>query len=737
MYNLRHFFYLDDNVQLPQQMVNWRISALRIILVTMLSICVVILLHNLHALNDTKNTQNLQVALSLTTILAALLCLSQKFYQLCAHALLLVIIAAAISINLFTPALQVAQIGSIFTYVTPIIALLLIGQKTASCYAILNLIPLYFIFQDLSTSVLNAQNEVLNNANYYVHCLVFFFFNICIPLAVWRTSLAANRLHKQFQKHTKLLEKQKNLYRKFFQKAYSAIILVNEEQQIVEANQKAKQLLNLYHHPLPCPISHVLNAALDHTTKLYKVNNAIVQIDAQEHHEKSLSAWYLSDASEQFYLQQQFKALGAQHHQTKYFNTHVNLPNTTWLTEQIDTAIQGGEPFAIAIADNQNLQMLEHGITAEQRKLLYKHINKLFEHYPQAGSSVAYLGSGRIGFIAQYHESLLTVAKHWQNNLDFWVKLGELQYHAKYAISLAAYPQHGYSAERLIKNAVQACELRQSNSLCSIFDFSIKKQRLARHEMALLLEKALEQDELEIYLQGKHFSCSRLIGFEALARWNCKLLGFVPAGEFIAIAEEFGLIEMLTQHIIRKLCQTLSHYPELPIPVAVNVSAQDLEQDDFAAQIKAHLSDHRLSPSAIELELTEYSIANDRAHTLMQLKSLSQYGVKIAIDDFGTGYSNIARLIEYPITRLKFDRSLLDRIDSDRNQHALLSGMVKICAEMGIAALAEGVETPIQRDALASLGMQEFQGYLYSKPQPIEQVLSEFVNEIQSGLRTY
>ncbi|KAF7775033.1 hypothetical protein PCIT_a1124 [Pseudoalteromonas citrea] len=732
MYKLRQFFHLDEKLHHPLHVVNWQVSALRLMLMAVLIVSMAISSHSLYIYLTSQTPSYLLITSGASTIVFGLLFFSRKHYLFSAHALLLTITAFAVCIHLFTPAINVIQIGATITYVTPVIALLLIGRKTAAYYMLLNLLPLYIIFQDLGTPARNAQAELLHNAHFYIHSFVFFFFNICIPLAVWRTSLAAIHLQQQLQEHSQLLEQQKNLYRKFFQNAYSAIILVNEEQQIVEANQKAKQLLNLYHHPLPCHSKLIFNDVIDESCKLYKRANSILQIDAKERHEKSLSAWYISDASEQFYLEQQFKALGAQHHQTKYFNTQVNLPNKTWLSEQIDIAVKGASPFIVAIADNQNLQVLEHGVDAEQRKLLYKHINKIFEHHNQANSAVAYLGSGRLGFIANHNGLLQETAKQWQQNLDFWLRLGNLQYHAKYAVSIAAYPQHGYSAERLLKNAVQACELRHSNALYSVFDFSFKKQRLGRHEMALLLEKALEHNELEIYLQGKHFACGRLIGFEALARWHSHLLGPVPAGEFIAIAEEFGLIEALTQYIMGKLCQTLSNYPVLPVPVAVNVSAQDLEQEDFAKQIKAHLKKYNLAASAIELELTEYSIANDRAHTLMQLKSLSQFGIKLAIDDFGTGYSNIARLIEYPINRLKFDRSLLDKIDTDRNQHALLSGMVKICAKLGIAALAEGVETTAQRDALAELGMQEFQGFLYSKPQPIDQVLAPYVLQLQA-----
>lgn len=730
MYNLRQFLYLDDNKVALQKVANWQISALRIILITILSICVATLVHGACFIYESYSPQNIFLAFGLAIVMVTLLSLSRKLYIFSAHTLLVSIIFVAAALHFFVPTLQVAQVSPIITYATPVIALLLIGRNTAIFYVTLNLVAFFILFLELKPSSSSAQNALLINANYYIHSLVFFFFNICIPLAVWRTSLAANRLQLQFKTHTHLLEKQKNLYRKFFQNSYSAIVLVNDQQQIVEANQKAKQLLNLYHYPLPCPIRHVLHCALDKEGKLFKVNSAIVQIDSQDHHEKSLAAWYLSDASEQFYLQQQFNALGAQHHQTKYFNTHVNLPNKTWLSEQLDTAIQSGNPFLLVIADHQDLQLLEHGIDAEHRKHFYKHINLLIEHHNHASSAVSYLGSGRLGFIASHSEPLLDAAKHWQQAFDFWIRLGELHYHAKYAISIAAYPSHGYSAEQLIKNAIQACELRQPNSLCTVFDYSLKKQRLARNETALLLEKALENKEIEIYLQGKHLACGRIIGFEALARWHSHILGFVPAGEFIPIAEEFGLIELLTKNMIEQLCQVLAAYPQLPVPIAINISARDLEQANFVEQLKTLLKTHKIAPNVIELELTEYSIANDREHTLVQLRALHQYGIKLSIDDFGTGYSNISRLLEYPISRLKFDRSLLDRVEQDRNQRALLSGMVKICAKIGIAALAEGVETKAQRDALSELGMQEFQGYLYSKPKPIEDVLTTYQNDI-------
>ncbi|WP_130245817.1 EAL domain-containing protein [Pseudoalteromonas rubra] len=731
MSSLSRFFLLEEETQSPSDVPNWRVSALRIILVTGLLLCLGIFINSLPAALAFELDYVLALTSGFTLTIGVLLTLSRSAYQLCAHLLMIAIVAAGVAIKLFIPLLPLAQLGSIFVYITPILALLLLSKRTAIFYAALNIIPFLLIVQQVNLSVIPHGERMLVDGDIYIHFLLFFFFNCTVPLAVWRTSLAASRLNLHMASNNELLASQKQIYQRFFQKSFHAIVLVDQQFNIVEANEKARILLGIQTQPLPCnfarvtqdDLSRLLNNGDQHEAdlKTFHVGERTIELASREYHSEQLCAWYLNDVSDQHQLQQDLLALDVAHQQAKYFDARTNLPNKTWLTEQLQVHIDRGQPFALLIAENLNKHVLDYLIDGELHKHLYGHINQVAEHDPSLLDQIAYIGAGRLAIIIEPDAPVLEVAQRWHQHLDFWLKLGQHQFHARYAVGIATYPEHGYIPERLLKNAQQACELRGPGDDLAIFDHGTRRQTLARHEMALLLEKALEHDELQIVLQSKHDNTHSVIGYEALARWHSPLLGWVSPGEFVPIAEEFGLVNQLTQRILHKVCHTLQCHPDIHVPIAINVSSRDIACEQFARNTLSIVHSYGLSPRMFEFELTEYSFADDHNQIM---EALDKMGFSLSIDDFGIGYSNIARVLASPIKRLKLDRSLVTQITSDQKQQALLLGILTMCDNLGIAALAEGVETQAQLNKLQELGVKEFQGYWFSRPVAVEQVLA-------------
>ncbi|KZN32376.1 hypothetical protein N474_11275 [Pseudoalteromonas luteoviolacea CPMOR-2] len=658
-----------------------------------------------------------------TVSLAGLLYLSRRAFFITAQLLLFSIVMAGVFINLFIPNVTLAHLGSIFMYITPIIALILIGKKTATFYALINILPFLMIVNNIDLSLLPKGQRMLVDAPLHIQLLLFFFLNCCIPLAVWRTSLAANRLNQHMLENNSLLRSQKQIYQRFFQKSYNAILLVDPSLNIVEANDKAKRLLGIQTTPLPLNLSRITkdditfltsdNELLMDVAKTFTIDNKCIEVAAQEQHSDRIKAWYLEDVSDQQQMQHDLLALDVAHQQAKYFDKTTNLPNKTWLLEQLQVHIDRGTPFALLIADNLNKHVLDYMIDGEQHRTLYSRINQLVEQEADLLDQIAYIGAGRIAILVETQSSLSETANRWHKNLDFWLKLGQHQFHSKYAIGIATYPEHGYVAERLLKNALQACELRAPEQMVTIFDQLTRRQTLARHEMALLLEKSIELGELKLYLQSKHDIDKNIIGYEALARWHSNLLGWVPPSQFIPIAEEFGLVSYVTRTMLEMVCQFLTKNSYIDVPIAINISSRDIADPEFVNDVQRITQAYGISPSSIELELTEYSFADDHNHTMNRLEEL---GFILSIDDFGTGYSNIARVLECPIKRLKLDRSLLTDINDVKKQHALLLGLITICDNMHISLLAEGVETHSDYAMLCELGIKEFQGYWFSKP---------------------
>ncbi|KZN66575.1 hypothetical protein N473_09285 [Pseudoalteromonas luteoviolacea CPMOR-1] len=723
MSTLSRFFLLEEEQKPRVNVPTWRLSALRIILTTGLVLCLGIFLNSLPAAIDYNLNYVIALTSGFTITLAALLLFSSRSFSITAHLLLICIATAGVMIKLFIPNLQLAHLGSIFVYITPIIALILVGKKTATFYAILNIIPFVLILKNINIAIVPAEQRMLVDAVLHIQLLLFFFLNCCIPLAVWRTSLAASRLNKHMLENNTLLESQKQIYQRFFQKSFSAIILVDQDFNIVEANDKAKRLLSIQTLPLPLSLKRITpdnieylsydNELLDSVSKTFTVEDKCIEVAAQELHSNEIKAWYLQDVSDQQQLQQDLLTLDVAHQQAKYFDKATNLPNKTWLLEQLQAHIDRGKPFALLIADNLNKHVLDYMIDGEQHRTLYARINQIVEQDAELLDQIAYIGAGRIAILVEAKGPLKDIASRWHKKLDFWIKLGQHQFHSKYAIGIATYPEHGYIAERLLKSALQACELRAPNQIITVFDQLTRRQTLARHEMALLLEKSIELGELKLYLQSKHDINKSIIGYEALARWHNSLLGWVPPSQFIPIAEEFGLVSHVTRTMLDRVCQFLTVNPHINVPIAINISSRDIEDPLFISQIQHITGKYGIAPSSIELELTEYSFADDHNHVMDQLDEL---GFILSIDDFGTGYSNIARVLECPIQRLKLDRSLLTDITDLKKQRSLLLGLKTICENMQISLLAEGVETQKDFDRLSKLGITEFQGYWFSKP---------------------
>ncbi|MDI5925486.1 putative bifunctional diguanylate cyclase/phosphodiesterase [Rhizobium leguminosarum] len=226
---------------------------------------------------------------------------------------------------------------------------------------------------------------------------------------------------------------------------------------------------------------------------------------------------------------------------------------------------------------------------------------------------------------------------------------------------------------------------------------------------------------LEVYYQTVHraegggYSAS---GAEALVRWRHSQRGLLTPASFIPVAEEGGLIDALGFWVLREACRAACTWPENTF-VAVNVSPAQLRRPNFAEEVFAVLQESGLSPSRLELELTESSLIEDNSDVYTVLKSLRSQGVQISLDDFGTGFSCLSHLLRFDIDRIKIDRSFVSQLGTKANGAAIIGAIVALSRNLGISTTAEGVETEYQRDFLAALGCTDLQGYFFAKPLPL------------------
>jgi EAL domain-containing protein (putative c-di-GMP-specific phosphodiesterase class I) len=241
------------------------------------------------------------------------------------------------------------------------------------------------------------------------------------------------------------------------------------------------------------------------------------------------------------------------------------------------------------------------------------------------------------------------------------------------------------------------------------------------------LHRALERNELVVHYQPiVTLRTGRVIGFEALVRWNHPERGLIPPGDFIPLAEETGLIVPIGEWIFETACRQLVHWQAVRdhetqagmLAMNVNLSPRQLADPTFPATAERILRESGVNPGAVCLELTENALMQNAVSATAALKALRRLGMHISIDDFGTGYSSLSYLKRFPVSALKIDRSFIDGLGQDREDTSIVEAIVTLAHALGLTAVAEGLETPTQLDALRVIGCDYAQGFLLGRPLP-------------------
>ena len=294
------------------------------------------------------------------------------------------------------------------------------------------------------------------------------------------------------------------------------------------------------------------------------------------------------------------------------------------------------------------------------------------------------------------------------------------------SIGVSVYPDHGEDVTAVVKNADIAMYRAKAlgKNRVEAFDASMADAERARLELEIELRAAIVSEEFELYYQPQVDLRGRLAGLEALVRWNHKAKGVVSPGWFIPMAETSGLIVPLGSWVLRRACQQCREWMDLGLTVptvAVNVSAVQLTQAEFADYVKQCLDEVHLAPEQLELEITESSFLSDAVETNQQIERIRALGVSISIDDFGTGYSSLSYLHRLPVDRLKIDRSFVRDINNaSAGTASVVRAIVVMAHSLDLSVVAEGVETVDQLDAIRESGCDYAQGFYFYRPLPVE-----------------
>jgi diguanylate cyclase (GGDEF)-like protein len=298
------------------------------------------------------------------------------------------------------------------------------------------------------------------------------------------------------------------------------------------------------------------------------------------------------------------------------------------------------------------------------------------------------------------------------------------------SIGIAVGPNDGLRPDRLLRNADLALYRAKSDgrSTFRFFEPAMDLQMQTRRVMEQDLRKALPAGEFELYYQPVvNLASNEISGFEALIRWNHPKQGLIAPASFIPLAEEIGFIVPLGEWVIRQACVTAATWPE-HLNVAVNISAAQFRSHGLMQVIVGALAASGLSPTRLEIEITETVLLQNRETTLSVLHQLRALGVRIAMDDFGTGYSSLTYLQCFPFDKIKIDRSFVKDITENTGSLNIVRAVAALANGMGMTATAEGVETSEQLERITSEGCTEMQGYLFSRPLPVAEIERLFLS---------
>jgi diguanylate cyclase (GGDEF)-like protein/PAS domain S-box-containing protein len=412
-----------------------------------------------------------------------------------------------------------------------------------------------------------------------------------------------------------------------------------------------------------------------------------------------------------------------------YHDILTDLPNRILFRDRLDLALiqakRNKTELAVMFVDLDRFKLVNDTLGHIKGDELLRQVACRLKSSLRRGDTLARLGGDEFTLLLpdlRDRQDAAIIAEKFLECLHQPFYLDAHEVHVSASIGIAVYPSDGETIDDLIRHAdiamYQVKALGKNGH--SFYDNSMLDASYQKIALEQSLRKALEQDELEMYYQPQvDASTGRIIGVEALMRWNHPERGLLTAGEFLPFAEENGLMIPISDWMLEAVCRDLTEWntrSKEPVRLSFNLSPQYLDRGDFFKKLRDALIHYNIAPSQIEVEITENICIRNPQYAIDQLNKLCQLGVSVAIDDFGTGYSSLAYLHRFPIHTLKIDQSFIKEIQRDNGHFPVVLAIISIARGLGLNLVAEGVETDIQSRYLEGAGCATMQGYLYHRP---------------------
>jgi diguanylate cyclase (GGDEF)-like protein/PAS domain S-box-containing protein len=435
-------------------------------------------------------------------------------------------------------------------------------------------------------------------------------------------------------------------------------------------------------------------------------------------------------------------------HHLAFYDTLTKLPNRQLLLDRLERAlvnvVMTQQLGALMFIDLDNFKTLNDTLGHLKGDLLLQKVAARLQSCVRQQDTVARLGGDEFVVLVQslglQPEVALSKARIVANKvltiLGEPYDLAGFEYHNTCSIGVTTFGELPSSVSELLKQADLAMYQSKSLGRNTVCFFDPQMQTLATANAALTadLRTALQQHQFVVFYQPQFDRSRRMVAVEALLRWPHPQRGMVSPSEFIPAAEESGLILPLGQWVLMQACQQLAVWALRPetahLSIAVNVSVRQFRHPDFVDSVVAAIQSSGCRADCLKIELTESLLADSMDSAIAKMNTLKSLGVTLALDDFGMGYSSLSYLHRLPLTQLKIDKSFVADVCSNPNTAAISHAIIVMAQSLGLAVMAEGVETEAQWHFLADQGCGYFQGFLLCPPLPLDELESFLRNHL-------
>jgi len=572
---------------------------------------------------------------------------------------------------------------------------------------------------------------------------------------IWKDIDEKKRLELELMKHAQILEQ-----------VHDSIISTDLEGKIISWNRGSELLLNYeakevigtsitdiyYEADFPTfeKIVQILKVkSLHHSSaRLIKKSNDIIFADVSlslltDKNGKDIGIiGYSQDITQQKQAQEKLLEQKTMLDHQAHHDMLTELPNRLLfndrLTQGIEKAKRNKSEIALFFIDLDHFKQINDSLGHDIGDKVLQVVTNRLSSQIRKGDTLSRLGGDEFTIIMEElkrSEDAALLAQKILNALVQPIHIGRHELYISSSIGISLYPKDNTNVHSLLKYA-DAAMYRAKDEGRNNYQFysaEMTERAFERVVMEASLRQALKNNEFVLYYQPQiDASTQKMIGVEALIRWQHPSMGMVSPAKFIPLAEETGLIVEMDQWVMKTAMMQVSQwYKEgyFSGRLALNLAIKHLEHPDLIDELKASLNQYNFKPEWLELEVTEGDVMKRVDEAIIKLQEIYDLGIAIAIDDFGTGYSSLSYLKRLPISKLKIDQTFVHDIPEDEEDSAIVKAIIALAQSLNLTLLAEGVETQAQNDFLVEQGCSNIQGYLYARPMPVDEV-EKFIKTI-------